>query len=134
AARGGEADEVFVIRLAPEIAAVGSAGPEVSRPFVVGHEPDSIADPHRTRDVGLQLDELAEGAAAVRIHPDHARAAAAVALPPCDVLAVLGARDPAAGAPGEPDAAPPGKRRRLPAFDGHRPEHEGLTGGLAMRR
>ncbi len=69
--------------VAAQVAAVGRAGVQVGDALVVGQEREPVADPHRRGQVAVEVGlEAGELPAAVRVEPQLAGGAAAVALPP----------------------------------------------------
>ena len=71
---------IVVLGMPGKIGAVGLARVEIADPFGVGQEIDAISDPHRAREVALELTHPAERAAAFGIDPQVSGSAAAVAL------------------------------------------------------
>src|SRR3954470_18269559 len=75
--------EVLVVRVAPQVAAVGQHRVEVSVALVVGQERDPVLDPKRVCEVAVQSGgEPLEFTVSVGVDPQLARRAATVALPP----------------------------------------------------
>jgi hypothetical protein len=81
-----------------QIGAVGLARIQVAHAFGVGEEVDAIAQPHRARDVALELAHPAERAAAFRVDPQVPGGAPAVALPARRIRGVAADHSRIAGA------------------------------------
>ena len=73
--------EILVIGVARDAAAVGKARVEVAHAVGVGEIPDAVADPHRARDVALELAHAPVRALALGVDPQMAGGAALVSLP-----------------------------------------------------
>jgi len=92
---------VVVIRVTREVAAIRLARVDVADTFGVRQEVHALADPHRARDVALQFRHPAIGARTLRVDPQVARRAAAIALPARRIRRVAADHARAAGAEGQ---------------------------------
>ena len=130
--------EVGVRGVALHVGAVGPAGVEVAHALEVGQEVHARADPHRARDVALQLGHAAELAAARSVDPQVAGGAAPVALPArrvggvaADDLRLVLAHH---GPEGEVVHLPQRQHLRCATFGRNRERAVVAEEGLAMRR
>src|SRR5262249_35145385 len=79
---------VVVIGMSAQARAVWKAGVEIAYALAIGQEVDAAADPHRARDIALELRHPAEISRAFGINPKMSCGSAAIALPSCRVRGV----------------------------------------------
>src|SRR5581483_1490478 len=92
---------VVVVGVAGEVAPVGPARVEVADALVVGQEVHPLADPHRRRQVAVELYQATELPVAALVDPQLACRAAPVPLPPGGVGGVATEDDGAGGTEGD---------------------------------